>query len=117
MNIHHFFWVIFALLDPDLDPATQINADLGESGSAILPFFILNSGTFFMKNARSFFYFYNFFTHIELVLHFILVTYMETLQVFRDLPVRRQFQAVCITPTSLREIEYKVISQKAQISS
>jgi hypothetical protein len=22
-----FFWVIFALLDPDSDPATQINAD------------------------------------------------------------------------------------------
>ncbi len=30
MKILYFFlflWVIFALLDPDLDPATQINAD------------------------------------------------------------------------------------------
>ncbi len=27
-----FFWVIFALLDPDPDPATQINADPCGSG-------------------------------------------------------------------------------------
>jgi hypothetical protein len=28
-----FLWVIFTLLDPDPDPATQINADLCGSGS------------------------------------------------------------------------------------
>ena len=33
MNIHHFFWVIFALLDPDPDPATHINADLHNPAS------------------------------------------------------------------------------------
>jgi hypothetical protein len=31
-----FLWVIFALLDPDPDPATQINADPCRSGSATL---------------------------------------------------------------------------------
>jgi hypothetical protein len=33
-----FLWVIFSLLDPDPDPATQINADPCESGSATLKF-------------------------------------------------------------------------------
>ncbi len=32
-----FLWFIFALLDPDRDPATQINADPCGSGSATLP--------------------------------------------------------------------------------
>jgi hypothetical protein len=32
-----FLWVIFALLDPDPDPATQIYADPCGSGSATLP--------------------------------------------------------------------------------
>jgi hypothetical protein len=31
-----FLWVIFALLDPDPDPATQINADPCGSGSETL---------------------------------------------------------------------------------
>jgi hypothetical protein len=31
-----FLWVIFALLDPDPDPATQINADSCGSGSETL---------------------------------------------------------------------------------
>jgi hypothetical protein len=47
-----FLWVIFALLDPDPDPATQINVDPCGSGSETLftnlakvntfPFFFLN---------------------------------------------------------------------------
>ncbi len=39
MNILYFFlflWEIFALLDPDPDPATQINADPCGSGSTTL---------------------------------------------------------------------------------
>ncbi len=32
-----FLWVIFALLDPDPDPATHINADPCGSGSETLP--------------------------------------------------------------------------------
>ncbi len=39
MKILYFFlflWVIFSLLDPDLDPATQINADPSGSGSRTL---------------------------------------------------------------------------------
>jgi hypothetical protein len=39
MKILYFFlflWVIFALLDPDPDPATQINADPCGSGSETL---------------------------------------------------------------------------------
>jgi hypothetical protein len=33
-----FLWVIFALLDPDPDSATQINADPCRSGSETLVF-------------------------------------------------------------------------------
>jgi hypothetical protein len=33
LNFFIFLWVILALLDPDLDPATQINADPCGSGS------------------------------------------------------------------------------------
>jgi hypothetical protein len=39
MKILYFFlllWVIFALLDPDPDPATEINADPCGSGSETL---------------------------------------------------------------------------------
>jgi hypothetical protein len=39
MKILYFFlflWVIFSLLDPDPDPATQINADPCGSGSETL---------------------------------------------------------------------------------
>ncbi len=32
LNFFLFLWVIFALLDPDPDPATQINADPRGSG-------------------------------------------------------------------------------------
>jgi hypothetical protein len=35
-----FLWVIFALLDPDPDPATQINADPCGSGSETLVFLL-----------------------------------------------------------------------------
>jgi hypothetical protein len=34
-----FLWVIFAFLDPDPDPATQINADPCGSGSETLAMF------------------------------------------------------------------------------
>jgi hypothetical protein len=36
LDLFLFLWVIFALLDPDPDPATQINADPCESGSKTL---------------------------------------------------------------------------------
>jgi hypothetical protein len=36
MKFLTFLWVIFALLDPDPDPATQINANPCRSGSATL---------------------------------------------------------------------------------
>jgi hypothetical protein len=35
-SLFSFLWVIFALLDPEPDPATQINADPCGSGSATL---------------------------------------------------------------------------------
>ena len=36
LNYLHLLWFIFALLDPDPDPATQINADPCGSGSETL---------------------------------------------------------------------------------
>jgi hypothetical protein len=36
LSFFQFFWVIFALLDPDPDPAAQINADPCGSGSETL---------------------------------------------------------------------------------
>ena len=41
LDFFQFLWVIFALLDPDPDPATQINADPCGSGSETLDRLIL----------------------------------------------------------------------------
>jgi hypothetical protein len=44
LNFFLFWKVIFALLDPDPDPATQINADPCGSGSETMFFLYLGDG-------------------------------------------------------------------------